>query len=171
MMDSIEELLKQYESGKLTRRNFLTAMTLLVAPVPSVTQNGLLKARSLNHLNVRVSDVDRSVAFYRKVFGLPAARPVDGAALVLDLPAGGFISLCPLSIDTCGVKANAKAGDIDHFDIGIDDYEAGRVVAKLKVEGIEASGEGSSVFIEDPDGANVQISAPNERFPVLKSAK
>jgi hypothetical protein len=30
------------------------------------------------------------------VLGLPANRPVVGAAFAIDFPAGGFISLCPM---------------------------------------------------------------------------
>ena len=78
------------------------ALTLLAAaPARTLAQDGVLKARSLNHLNVRVADVARSEAFYRQVFGLPSVRPVVGTAFALDFPSGGFISLCPRSVATC----------------------------------------------------------------------
>ena len=132
-----------------------------------MAQESIFKARSFNHLNVRVTDRAKSEAFYRKLFGLPAARPVQGAAFALDFPAGGSISLCPLSVPTCGVKPNARAGDIDHFGIGIENFDAGRVESELKAAGFDqVRNAGSSVFVADPDGTALQLSAVNETYSV-----
>ncbi len=169
MTDSFDELLKQYQLGKLTRRELLAALTVLLVPASSPAQDSLFKARSLNHLNIRVTDLARSEAFYRKVLGLPPVRPVEGAAFALDFPGGGAISLCPLSVPTCGVKPNAKAGDIDHFGVGIENFDAARVVSQLKAAGFDrVFGAETSVFVVDPDGAIVQLSAVTETFPVRK---
>jgi len=127
MTDSFDSLLQQYIAGKLTRRELVAALVVVLAPTRAVAQDSLFKARSFNHLNIRVTDLARSEAFYRKLFGLPPMRPVEGAAFALDFPAGGAISLCPLSVPTCGVKRNAQAGDIDHFGVGIDNFDSARV--------------------------------------------
>jgi catechol 2,3-dioxygenase-like lactoylglutathione lyase family enzyme len=168
MTDSIDNLLKQYEGGAMSRRELLTALTLLAAaPEPTSAQDSVFKARSFNHLNVRVADVARSEAFYRKMFGLPVVRPVVGAAYALDFPSGGFISLCPISVPTCGLKPDGRPGDIDHFGIGIDDYDAARVEARLKAEGVkQIRNAGSSVLFADPDGTMLQISAATEAYDV-----
>jgi catechol 2,3-dioxygenase-like lactoylglutathione lyase family enzyme len=157
----------------MKRRELLAAITLLFTPTPSSAQDGLFKARSLNHLNIRVTDVARSETFYRKVLGLPPVRPVAGAAFGLDFPAGGFISLCPLSVATCGVKPDARAGDIDHFGVGIDNFNAERVESKLKAEGFNSSNNGRlvqsgdpSVFVADPDGTMVQLSAAKQTYRI-----
>jgi catechol 2,3-dioxygenase-like lactoylglutathione lyase family enzyme len=168
MTDSIDNLLKQYEHGTMTRRELLTALALLAAaPTPTSAQGSVLKARSFNHLNVRVADVARSEAFYRKIFGLPSVRPVVGTAYALDFPSGGFISLCPLSVATCVVNPDGRPGDIDHFGIGIDDYDAARVEAQLKAAGLsQVRNAGTSVFVTDPDGTMLQISAATETYDV-----
>ena len=112
MIESIDDLLKAYELGKLTRRKLLAAIALLLTSCQRApeAQDSLFKARSFNHLNIRVTDVAKSESFYRKVLGMTPARPVVGTAFALDFPAGGFLSLCSISVETCGVKANPQPG-------------------------------------------------------------
>ena len=170
MTDSIDNLLRQYELGKLTRREVLAAITLLFTPTPSSAQDGVLKGRSLNHLNIRVTDATRSEAFYRKLLGFGPTRSVDGGGSSLELPNGSSITLCPLSLTTCQVKrGEAQPGDIDHFAIHVDDFDADRVKARLSAAGFDAVfGSGHSVYVVDPDGAIIQLSAVGETYPVLK---
>jgi catechol 2,3-dioxygenase-like lactoylglutathione lyase family enzyme len=167
MLDSVDSLLKQYELGKITRREVLAAIGLLLTPAAAPAQDSLFKARSFNHLNVRVTDAAMSEAFYRRLLGLPAVRPVQGAAFAIDFPAGGSISLCPLSVPTCGVKPNGRPGDIDHFGVGIEDFDASRVESQLKAAGFQqVRNVGTSVFVADPDGTPVQLSAVGETYSV-----
>ncbi len=168
MLECVDRLLQQYESGRLTRRELLASLAVFSRATASSAQDSVLKARNLNHVNVRVTDVARSEAFYRKVFGLPANRPVIGAAFALDLPGGGFISLCPTTTRTCGAKEEGRPGEIDHFAIGIDNFDAAKVVGDLKAGGISAEESGGSVWITDPDGTNLQLSSAAERFPPPK---
>jgi len=92
-----------------------------------------------------------------------------GAAFALDSPAGGSISLCPLSVPTCGVKPNGRPGDIDHFGVGIDNFDAGRVESTLKSAGFnQVINPGTSVFVGDPEGTMVQLSAVGETYTIPK---
>ena len=92
-------------------------------------------------------------------------RPVVGAAFALDFPGGGFISLCPLSVPSCGLKSNAQPGDIDHFGIGIDNFDAGRVESELKAAGIKGVRNATtSVVFADPDGVTIQLSAAGQSY-------
>jgi catechol 2,3-dioxygenase-like lactoylglutathione lyase family enzyme len=169
MIDSIDGLLKQYEQGTMTRRELVGALVLLAVPRPAPARTGLFQARTLTHLNIRVKNIARSAAFYRNVFGLPAVRPVVGNAYALDLPAGGLISICELSVGICGVKENPQPGEIDHFGIGIDNFDARRVATALKDAGFEAEiADGPSVFTVDPDGTGVQLSAAKQAFGLPK---
>ena len=70
-------------------------MAVLVAPATTRGQEGVVRARSLNHVNVGVADVARSEAFYRHLLGLPARRYIVGDAYALDFPDGGLISRRP----------------------------------------------------------------------------
>ncbi len=136
-----------------------------MTPQKASAQTSMVQARSFNHLNIRVSDVARSEAFYRRVLGLPAVRPVVGAAFALDFPGGGFISLCPVSVPSCGVKPNSRLGDIDHFGIGIDTFDAGRIESTLKAAGLNGVRNATtSVFVADPDGVIIQLSAAGQSY-------
>jgi len=165
MKESINQLVSQYESGTLTRRGLLGAIAFLTAPKHLQAQGSIFRARSLNHVNIRVADLSRSEAFYSGVLGLPPVREVVGAGYALDFPSGGFISLCPLSSQSCGVKPNAQQGDIDHFAVGIDNFDANRVEGELRNAGHDqVRNSGSSVFVTDPDGAVVQLSATGHDY-------
>src|SRR5262245_46262462 len=165
MIEHVDRLLRKYEAGTLSRRALLAGIALLAAPRSTVAQDPMFRGRSINHLNIRVADVARSERFYRRLLGLPAVRPVVGAAFGLDFPAGGFISLCPRSVASCGLRANGQPGDIDHFGIGVDGFDAARVEAQLKAAGFSgARNAGTSVFVTDPDGVSVQLSSPAETY-------
>ena len=167
MKESFDSVLTQYEGGRLTRRELLTAITAIAASATVGAQGGRFTARALNHVNIGVSDLARSEAFYRELLGLPARRYIVGDAYALDFPDGGLISLCPASGGNCSlIAADAKPGQIDHFGIGIDNFDADRVASELQaagVEGVRNAGP-TSVLVPDPDGVIVQLSAPTERF-------
>ncbi len=167
MRESFESVLTKYEGGRLTRRELLTAITAIAASATVRAQEGRFTARALNHVNIGVTDVARSEAFYRELLGLPARRYIVGDAYALDFPDGGLISLCPVSDGNCSLTAaDAVPGQIDHFGIGIDNFDADRVASELRaagVEGVRNAGP-TSVLVPDPDGVIVQLSAPTERF-------
>jgi catechol 2,3-dioxygenase-like lactoylglutathione lyase family enzyme len=167
MTDSFDTLLAQYEDGRLTRRQLLGAMAAIAVPAVASAQPSRLQARSLNHVNVGVSDLARSATFYRNLLGLPERRYIVGDAYALDFPDGGLISLCPTEGGNCSLTATeAVPGEIDHFGIGIENFEAERVASQLEeagVEGVRQAGS-TSVLVPDPDGLIVQLSSVTERF-------
>jgi catechol 2,3-dioxygenase-like lactoylglutathione lyase family enzyme len=153
-MIDIEALLTQYERGELSRRQLLQALAVIAAasPAGAQTSNNLMKGRNLHHVNVRVSDVARSEAFYRRLFSLSASRRVQGPDNHgLDLPGGGLIIL---------QRAN-DPGRIDHLCVGVDDFNADRFRSAVRSAGIgEVQGDAKDNFsVIDPDGLRVQISA------------
>ena len=166
MRDTFDTLLKQYEDGKLTRRQVLGAFTAMALPAGARAQTGSVRARTLHHVNIGVADLDRSEAFYRNLLGLPARRYIVGDAYALDFPDGGLISLCPVEGGNCSLTAgSAAAGEMDHFGVGIEDFDAERVITALEDAGFGGvRGGGGSVLVPDPDGLVVQLSAVTERF-------
>src|SRR5262245_17993007 len=155
MTENIEALVTQYDRGDLSRRQLLQALAVITASrtaAPQTPNNSLTKGRNLHHVNVRVSDVARSEAFYRRIFGLPASRVVQGPDNHgLDLPGGGLIIL---------QRAN-NPGRIDHFCVGVDDFDADRLRAAAKSAGLDRV-QGTArdnFFVTDPDGLRVQLSA------------
>jgi len=108
--------------------------------------------RLLHHVNVQVSNVARSEAFYRALLGLPASRVVQGPDNHgLDLPNGGLIIL----------QRSDTPGRIDHFCVGVENWDADRLRAATKAAGIErvVGTAADNFFAVDPDGLRVQVSA------------
>ena len=81
MSRTIDELLKQYERGHVTRRDVVMALSaLFTTSMPSAAAAAQTRSaapaaapiavRSLNHASIAVADVDRSVQFYQSVFGM-----------------------------------------------------------------------------------------------------
>jgi catechol 2,3-dioxygenase-like lactoylglutathione lyase family enzyme len=156
MIKTIEALIDRYERGDLTRRQLLQALAVIAtgSTAPVQTPDTLMKGRNLHHVNVRVSDVARSETFYRRLFGLPASRRVQGPDNHgLDLPGGGLIIL---------QRAN-DPGRIDHLCVGVDAFNAERLRTAVRNARIgEVQGEAADNFsVIDPDGLRVQISAPD----------
>ena len=159
MIREIDALVSSYECGTLTRRQLLCALAMMATPVAVKAQTAsgsLMKGRNLHHVNVRVSDIARSEAFYRKLFGFPPSRRVQGPDNHgFDLPGGGLIIL----------QRSDQPGRIDHFCIGVDDFDAERLRSAVKSAGIEGvQGNATDNFsVTDPDGLRVQVSAVDWR--------
>jgi catechol 2,3-dioxygenase-like lactoylglutathione lyase family enzyme len=158
MGEIVDDILTQFESGRLTRRQALGAITALAASTAFGSAPAQYKARSINHVNVIVSDVAQSEAFYRTLLGVPPSRNIPPAAHAVDFPDGGFLSLCP--IDGGCFVGNPVPGRIDHIGIGVENFDAVRVTRELEAAGVEGVEKvGPSVFVRDPDGVAVQLSS------------
>lgn len=106
----------------------------------------------INHLAIRVSNREKSLAFYTKLFGPVSAgadtpRPqvkTGQSFLIIYEPEAG---LTP---------------DIDHFSVLVDEFDSKAAVAKLKSMGAKAdlSRNGSLPEFYDPDGIRLQVQTP-----------
>ena len=153
MIQTMNTLLATYENGKLTRRQLLQSLAVVVAPVERQASIGVLRGRNLNHVNLQVTDVDRSVAFYRRLFSLSPQRLIPGRTDVVGLPDGDFIALA----------RSDEPGIINHFDVGVDDFEPEPVGEALQDAGLDRGLRVGPdfVMVNDPDNIRVQLSTPN----------
>ena len=86
MFDTLDQLITAYDRGAFTRRQLLSALAVLGLGTTSVSAGqqpspGSSVAR-INHINLRVSNVQRSVEFYEQLFGpgfrqFPTMLPYD----------------------------------------------------------------------------------------------
>jgi catechol 2,3-dioxygenase-like lactoylglutathione lyase family enzyme len=156
----VDHLLKAYERGKLTRRQLLASLVAAGASAPSVSaqdSTSLLRGRASRnqHTNLFVSNIRQTVEFYTKL-GMPnTVRPMypraGEAAYALDFTNGSFLSL---------IQTNDKnrVGRIDHFCIGIDNFDFTKDVAAIRAAGIKVTeAEFNLIHMTDPDGIGVQM--------------
>ena len=170
MKDIIEKLLNKYEGGSITRRDLVTMLgAMAVAPTRLVAQSSPapINVRSLNHVSIEVKDVDRSVEFYQRVFGLKVksregtpGNPVAGGGngvSVVNLATGAG----PEFIGIYNGAGASEKGSIGHFCLGIQNYNADQVMKALTDRGVKARmrtrGESREIFLTDPDNISVQL--------------
>jgi catechol 2,3-dioxygenase-like lactoylglutathione lyase family enzyme len=148
----IERLLMQYETGTLSRRDLvLTLAALAAAPLPGAAQDGTLRAKTLNHVSLIVSNLDRSVEFYRRLFGLEVKSTQTG---------GVNLALGDAFLGIYQGAANAMP-HINHFCFGLDAFDPERTVAALERTGVAAESRVRDgvpqVYCADPDNLRVQL--------------
>ena len=124
-----------------------------------------ISIRNLDHVVVRVSDVDRSLAFYCEILGCSEERRVERIGLV-QLRAGSCM------IDLIDAKDNSPpvgAENMDHFAVRLESFNEAEIRSFLTEHGIAsgeatsrygAEGDGPSIYIEDPDGNKVELKGP-----------
>ena len=154
---NLDNLLQQYESGSLSRRELLGALALLVA-APSAGVEAAQAAKpvgavkSMNHVSIFVPSVPKSVEFYQNLFGLPLLTKQDAG---INLSTGaGFLGIYP-------APASATGGSINHLCFGMENFDADAVLKQLVDRGIKANirmrGDTKELYFTDPDGIRVQL--------------
>ena len=132
-----------------------------------------VRIAALDHLVLRVADLDRSIAFYRDVLGCTVEKWQEKMGL-LQLRAGSaLIDLVtldgPLGRDG-GAGPGREGRNLDHFCVRLEEFDEAALRAHLAAHGVEAGatgrrygadGYGPSIYIRDPDGNTVELKAPS----------
>lgn len=111
----------------------------------------------LSHVQLRVSDLDASVAWYERALGLTKLRVASGRYVALHSTTGRFRVV--LSV---GGLAGAQ-GALDHIAFAISDIGALTTWCEhltaigIPHEGIKPNIAGHSVDLFDPDGNNIEL--------------
>lgn len=129
--------------------------------------------KGLDHIVLRVVDIDRMLSFYRDALGCidERAQPEIG---LYQLRAGrSLIDLVPVDgkLGAAGGAAPGPEGrNLDHFALQIDHFDAAAVTEHLKSHGVTveasgsrygAEGEGPSVYFRDPEGNLIELKGPS----------
>jgi catechol 2,3-dioxygenase-like lactoylglutathione lyase family enzyme len=159
----IDRLVEKFEARTLSRRELVAALGGLLAAASATTaQEGTVvqvaQGRTINHVSMAVTDVEKSAAFYKALLGLKeVSRPGNGG-INLGL-SDGFLGLYKLP----------NPGTVNHFCIGVDDFDPDKMADKLKAQGIAATVDrnpanrtsgGDQLYFTDPDKTRVQL-GPN----------
>ena len=137
----------------------------------------MLTIREIDHVVLRVRDIDAMRRFYCEVLGAThvAYRPEFGMS---HLRAGrSMIDL--VAVDgPLGKKGGAAPGvegrNMDHLCLRIEPFDQDAIVAHLKARGIAvgeiarrfgAEGTGISIYLTDPEGNMVELKGPSDGDP------
>lgn len=161
MSVEIDDLVRKFEARTLSRRELVAALAGLLgaATVPAAAQDGAVvkvaQGRTINHVSMAVTDVEKSATFYKALLGLKeVSRPGNGG---INLGLGsGFLGLYKLP----------NPGTVNHFCIGVDDFDPDAMAEKLKQQGIQATVDrnpanrtsgGDQLYFTDADKTRVQL--------------
>jgi len=133
MSAAIESLVEQFEARKLSRRELVASLAALVAGASAgasaqAAPTQVAQGRSLNHISLAVSDVEKAAEFYSKLLGLKVVSRPGNGGINLGL-ADGFLGLYKL----------ANPGTVSHFCIGVDNFDADTLAGRMKQMGVQAN--------------------------------
>jgi catechol 2,3-dioxygenase-like lactoylglutathione lyase family enzyme len=122
----------------------------------------MIETRGLTHIHLMVRDLDRSLAFYRRVFGLDERFREGRHMVFLNTP--GSQDLITLNADPSEADVAGTNGGVNHFgfrlskgsdmDIAAREVEAaGGTIVK---RGEHAPGA-PFLYIRDPDGYLIEL--------------
>jgi len=158
----INGLLKDFEQGKMTRRQLiqslaLTATAAAATGVASATpvaaaSDAPFKAVAVNHISYQVADYAKTRDFYAGLFGMKVSQDNGKQAYLAFGDEGTW--LLPRN-----ARQPGTAPKVDHIAYTIDDWDKTRVEEELKKRGLDPRPDTENSFhVKDPDGFDLQIS-------------
>ena len=137
----------------------------------------MLNLRAIDHIVLRVRDIDAMRRFYCDVLGAShvAWRAHFGMS---HLRAGGsMIDLITVDgpLGRQGGAAPGKEGrNLDHLCLRVEPFDQAAIVAHLRRHGVAvgdirrrygAEGNGISIYLTDPEGNTVELKGPSDGQP------
>tara|TARA_B100002003_G_C13808581_1_gene398704 strand:- start:206 stop:616 length:411 start_codon:yes stop_codon:yes gene_type:complete len=126
----------------------------------------------LDHVVLRIADLDRSLAFYCDILGCEMERRRDDLGLYHLRAGRAQVDLVTLSGELGQKGGGPRAPDgqnMDHFCLRIEPFDGPALQNYLQDHGLEtdeivqrfgAEGEGLSLYVHDPDGNVVELKGP-----------
>ena len=162
--ESIENMVSQFESGRMSRRQLVGHLTALVAMVAGgadilraqqTKSPSTFEASALHHIALKVPDLDRSQKFYEQHLGL---KPIQAPGI----PPFMRLLTCPSQVD-CWPKTHllnlwkAEKPELHHFCFTVTNYDQKTAMEKLRAQNLNPEQRGNSAYFRDPDGFVIQV--------------
>lgn len=129
----------------------------------------MIKIREIDHLVLRIVDLERMLAFYCGALGCTVERRQDAIGLVQLRAGSSLIDLVPVDgkLGSMGGAAPGAGGrNMDHFCLRVEPFDEAAIRAHLAAHGVTAGqvesrygaeGEGPSIYLTDPEGNVVEL--------------
>ena len=153
MKPVINDLVSKYEDGRISRRDLIQGLTMMVAAGSAVAADSapapILPVSGVDHVSVRVADLEKSAQFYQSLFGL-TPMGADKEHNILRLGAGRRVIV--------SLRQDQPHGQIDHFGLKVDGFKKDEATKLLTARGIKPQEDWEyGYYIKDPDNAVVQL--------------
>jgi catechol 2,3-dioxygenase-like lactoylglutathione lyase family enzyme len=114
----------------------------------AAAQAGGLRGTGIDHVSILVTDLQRSAAFYQRIFGMTPVSE-DKPNQILRMGTNRTI---------VSLRHEGPSGVTDHFAITVEGFNRDAVTEQLKQHGLmPAQNVQFGFHIKDPDGVVVQI--------------
>jgi glyoxylase I family protein len=132
----------------------------------------MIRIREIDHLVLRVVDLERMLRFYCGVLGCTVERRQDSIGLVQLRAGRSLVDLVPIEgeLGSAGGAAPGPEGrNLDHFCFRIDPFDEAGIRSTLEAHGVAAGatesrygaeGQGPSIYVTDPEGNVVELKGP-----------
>ncbi len=149
----ISNMIKEFEQGKMTRRQLIQSLVVTVTAATAAGSSATaqpkgFKAVTVNHISYQVADYAKTRDFYVDLFGMKISHD-DGKQCFLEFG------------DTFLIPRNHPSNTprIDHIAYTIDNWDRNAVEGELKRRGLQPKPDTENSFhVEDPNGFDLQIS-------------
>ena len=124
-----------------------------------------IRIAGLDHVVLRVGNLDRAIEFYGRVLGCHVERELQQPRLVQLRAGTALIDLVPAPASP-GAAEDKSGRNVDHFCVRVAGFDAAALKAHLAKNGVDpgevherygAEGYGPSIYISDPDGNTVEL--------------
>ncbi|HSN51260.1 MAG TPA: VOC family protein [Woeseiaceae bacterium] len=131
-----------------------------------------LRIRDIDHVVLRVTNLERMLGFYCDVLGCTVERRKDDIGLVQLRAGRSLVDLVPVDgeLGRAGGAAPGREGrNMDHMCFRIETFDEAALIDHLEGHGIEpgrvsmrygAEGNGPSMYVQDPEGNTVELKGP-----------
>ena len=126
----------------------------------------------IDHVVLRVEDLEKMVAFYRDVLGCKLERGPGEIALAQLRAGRSLIDLVDAN-ESLGKQSgdlpDHRAPNMDHLCFEVEPWDIEAILAQLRRHDVEpgevamrygAAGTGPSIYLQDPEGNTVELKGP-----------
>ena len=131
-----------------------------------------IRLATLDHVVLRVADLNRALTFYCDAIGCRVERRIDKIGLVQLRAGSSLIDLVPVNSKLgrqLGAGPAKQRRNMDHFALELKSFDADAISEHLRAHSIDpgdvadrygAKGTGPSIYLRDPDGNTVELKGP-----------
>jgi catechol-2,3-dioxygenase len=163
MEQIIAKLVRDFEEGRMTRRQLVHTMAMIAAgaawagpalAAPSAT------ALYINHVSLQGADYAKARDFYSGLLGMKVTE--DDGKSQCRLVFGESI----LVVRNASSRPGTKQG-VDHISYTLANWDTDKNVraeleSELKRRGLKVRGNAESLLFEDPDGFEIQVGGKHQ---------
>lgn len=132
----------------------------------------MIRIRDIDHLVLRVLDLQSMLDFYCGALGCTVERQQDEIGLVQLRAGRSLIDLIPVDGPlgrSGGAAPGAQGRNLDHLCLRLEPFDEAAIRAHLAAHGVAAGetasrygaeGSGPSIYVSDPDGNTVELKGP-----------